>query len=74
MTANEHPKFDMWCAEGELAFEIPGKVIVSIDENRFSYALFDGEKWQPGSFDMDKNPFEAGREILAALKALEELN
>lgn len=52
-------------AEGEILFEIIGKVVVSIDSDGVSYAVFNQEhgRWEPGKHNAASDFEAAGKEI-----------
>lgn len=68
------PKFNFSAEEGELLFEIPRKIVVSIEPNGVGYAIFDvaADTWRPGTHEVATCLEEAGAEIEAALLAMQE--
>lgn len=56
-----------WHAYGEMVFEIPGHVVVSIEPDGVSYTTRTDGDWVAGSFDAMKQPTRAAQEIEAAI-------
>ena len=62
--------FNFHAEDGELLFEIPRRIAVSIEPDGVGYTIFDPEtdRWKPGSYDVAKEIEKAGAEIARALK------
>jgi len=64
-------KFNFWSAPGEMVFEIPGKIVVSIEPDGIGYTIFRGGRWMSGAHAVETDFDAAGREIASAVGALQ---